>query len=186
MSEKKNNDMFTVEKVLNMRKTCSKNEYLVKWAGYPDSENTWEPFKNISTCIELVDSFLSTVPRKIINWIQDSNEYDMLMRNKSIKRFNVDYVKETFPSLVIEYYQENLIFINDYKKVNFKRNNIKDMRINKRRPDRICGMSYDTKGNVLFLVQYGIEYGTIYACLVGDMYPDIVLKYYDSIVSTSL
>lgn len=31
--------------------------YLVKWKGYPSSENTWEPKKNLSHASELIATF---------------------------------------------------------------------------------------------------------------------------------
>ena len=36
--------------------------YLVKWAGYPDSDNTWEPIDNISE--DLVHSYEQENRRK--------------------------------------------------------------------------------------------------------------------------
>lgn len=40
---------FFVEKVIKMRVSKKgKEEFLVKWAGYPLSEATWEPFENLS------------------------------------------------------------------------------------------------------------------------------------------
>ncbi len=40
---------FFVEKVLKMRvNKKGKEEFLVKWVGYPLSEATWEPFENLS------------------------------------------------------------------------------------------------------------------------------------------
>ena len=32
-------------------------QYLVKWKGYPDSENTWEPLKNLVNCQLLLRQF---------------------------------------------------------------------------------------------------------------------------------
>ncbi|KAJ3078369.1 hypothetical protein HK102_004551 [Quaeritorhiza haematococci] len=32
-------------------------EYLVKWVGYDDSENTWEPLEHLEGCMELVNEF---------------------------------------------------------------------------------------------------------------------------------
>jgi len=40
---------FFVEKVIKMRvNKRGKEEFLVKWVGYPLSEATWEPFENLS------------------------------------------------------------------------------------------------------------------------------------------
>ena len=34
---------YIVEKIVDSRKRASVQEYFVKWSGYPDSLNTWEP-----------------------------------------------------------------------------------------------------------------------------------------------
>ena len=40
---------FYVEKVIKMRDNKEgREEFLVKWVGYPLSEATWEPFENLS------------------------------------------------------------------------------------------------------------------------------------------
>merc|ERR1712149_69339 len=48
---------YVVEKIVDSRKGKSgKREYLLKWRGYPDSENTWEPQENLD-CPEMIDAF---------------------------------------------------------------------------------------------------------------------------------
>jgi len=47
---------YTVEKILDKRIRGGKTEYLIKWEGYPDSENTWEPEDNLD-CPDLIGAF---------------------------------------------------------------------------------------------------------------------------------
>jgi hypothetical protein len=46
-------DVFEVEKILKQKG----QRYLVKWKGYPHSENTWEPLKHLSNCRLLLQEF---------------------------------------------------------------------------------------------------------------------------------
>lgn len=40
-------DVYEVEKICDAKVVKNKTFYLVKWLGYPDSQNTWEPSSNI-------------------------------------------------------------------------------------------------------------------------------------------
>lgn len=49
---------YEVEKIVDTRTTTSgQQEYLVKWEGYPESENTWEPTENLNHCSEKLQTF---------------------------------------------------------------------------------------------------------------------------------
>jgi Chromo (CHRromatin Organisation MOdifier) domain len=50
------NEEYDVEEVLDSRYIRRKLHYLIKWSGYPDSENSWEPATNLS-CPEKLESF---------------------------------------------------------------------------------------------------------------------------------
>ncbi len=39
-------DTFEVERVVEGRRILD-GKYLIKWAGYPESQNTWEPLCNL-------------------------------------------------------------------------------------------------------------------------------------------
>ena len=53
---------YEVEKVLRRRKRNNRFEYLIKYKGYPDSENTWEPRSNIK--VDLYKAFDRTLDTK--------------------------------------------------------------------------------------------------------------------------
>ena len=41
-------DVYEVEAILDQRKHRGRREYLVKWLGWDESTNTWEPARNIN------------------------------------------------------------------------------------------------------------------------------------------
>ena len=59
---------YEVEQVLNSRKYCNQLQYLVKWQGYDQGHNSWEPATNLTHCAELIKVFHNkhpTTPRQI-------------------------------------------------------------------------------------------------------------------------
>lgn len=61
-----NEEEYEVEKILDVRRRYlsvhrhPKNyrlEYFVKWRGWKDEDNTWEPKKNLTNCSDLLEEF---------------------------------------------------------------------------------------------------------------------------------
>jgi hypothetical protein len=44
---KDDQEFFEIEDILNSKRNGRRVEYLIKWKGYPESENSWEPLTNI-------------------------------------------------------------------------------------------------------------------------------------------
>merc|ERR1712168_1553008 len=54
---------YVVEKILNHRlDSDGRKQYLLKWKGYPDEENTWEPSENLN-CMKLIATYESKTGR---------------------------------------------------------------------------------------------------------------------------
>ena len=51
------NQLWIVEKILEKKKQGSKTLYKVKWQGFPDDQNTWEPIENLTYVQPMVDEF---------------------------------------------------------------------------------------------------------------------------------
>ena len=50
---------YKVEAILEVKKVRGKPQYLIKWEGYEDDENSWEPEENLD-CQDLLDAFKAT------------------------------------------------------------------------------------------------------------------------------
>ena len=53
---------YKVEEILDLRLKHGKLEYLVKWSGYTDNYNTWEPEANCANSPEIISDFYKKNP----------------------------------------------------------------------------------------------------------------------------
>jgi len=62
--KKEEEEEDSVEEIMGARQKGKSMEYLVKWEGYPSSENTWEPASNLESCQDLVDAYMKSIKTK--------------------------------------------------------------------------------------------------------------------------
>lgn len=61
--EEETEDEYEVEAILNDRWFDGQQQLLVKWKGYPTSENTWEPIAHLRGCHQLVQRYYHEAKR---------------------------------------------------------------------------------------------------------------------------
>ncbi|XP_026388765.1 uncharacterized protein LOC113283648 [Papaver somniferum] len=49
--------LYEVEDVRRKRVSKGQTQYLIKWLGWPESHNTWEPIENLQECLDIVAAF---------------------------------------------------------------------------------------------------------------------------------
>lgn len=50
-------DFYEVEEIKGRRIVAGKREYLVKWKGFRETENTWEPLTNLDACSKMIKKY---------------------------------------------------------------------------------------------------------------------------------
>ncbi|CAN4099554.1 unnamed protein product [Withania somnifera] len=48
---------YEIETVRRKRVRKGEVQYLIKWRGWPETANTWEPMENLMTCYDVIDAF---------------------------------------------------------------------------------------------------------------------------------
>jgi hypothetical protein len=64
VEEEEEESEWDVEAIVDSRKQRGHLQFLVKWFGFPDSQNSWQDEKDLENCRELVKEFLLTHPPK--------------------------------------------------------------------------------------------------------------------------
>ncbi|XP_042904383.1 chromobox protein homolog 3 [Parasteatoda tepidariorum] len=152
---------YTVEKILDKRITNGKVEYFLKWTGFPDSENTWEPVENLD-CPELIRKFEEDYKKRGGKAVEDKSGVD--------KKRKANGEPDVVPKKKIELKGEETPKKEDRLR-GFDRGC---------EPDRIIGAT-DSGGELMFLIKWkGCDEADLVSSKVANVKcPQVVIKFYE-------
>lgn len=91
----KNKDYYEVEKIIT-RKTVGKNRmYLIKWAGYPLEDCSWEPASHLGNISNMLEKFNNNYPNSIDKKKLKKYLRIIKARESHIIRFKNPFLKES-------------------------------------------------------------------------------------------
>jgi len=150
-------DEYEVEKVVDKRIVKGKTQYLIKWKGFDEVDNTWEPDENLE-CPELIADYESTLTKK-----SNGKEKELIKEDKK-RKISTDSKPDT-PVI------KKPKTAHEVKARGFARN---------LKPEKIIGAT-DSGGTLTFLMKWE---GSDEADLVPSeeaniKCPQIVIKFYE-------
>jgi len=149
---------YVVEKILDKRTRSGRVEYYLKWKGYNEEDNTWEPVENLD-CPDLIAEFEEQRKKK-------------KQENKS---------KETSNEISKEKKKKSSIGESEKTKKKSKEEESKPRGFDRGlEPEKIIGAT-DASGELMFLIKWkdSEEADLVPAKLANVKCPQVVIKFYE-------
>ncbi|KAK7582414.1 hypothetical protein V9T40_013859 [Parthenolecanium corni] len=179
MEDERVGQEFSVEKILDKRVRNGGVEYYLKWKGYPDSENTWEPQENLD-CPDLIAEFENKRKRESQMKKQQQKKKERSKSTESLLSES-EIKKESNPCsnsgedqiIPMQKLRKEMEILEDTRARGFERN---------LKPDKIIGVTDEGEsGDVLFLMTWKDcdEADLVPARLVNKRCPELVIEFYE-------
>uniref|UniRef100_A0A8C7WZG5 Chromobox homolog 3b n=1 Tax=Oryzias sinensis TaxID=183150 RepID=A0A8C7WZG5_9TELE len=159
---------FVVEKIIRRRVFNGRVEYYLKWKGFTDAENTWEPEDNLD-CPELIEEFLRNAP------FPEENEEEQSEQTLVPKEEMTEQETEIFSELASASHGDGYVLQSgdDQSDAPTDLSNYLE-------PECIIG-STDRKGELMFLVKWknSEDVALLPAREASTRCPQVVIDFYE-------
>jgi len=161
-SESPAEEEYIVEKILDKRIKNGRVEYFLKWKGYPDEDNTWEPEDNLG-CPELIEEFEKNLKRK--------KEPDGKKANGETSNKKAKTTRTKTDDATDEKKESKTTTGSENRPRGFDRG---------LEPERIIGAT-DSSGELMFLIKWkdSDEADLVAARVANLKCPQVVIKFYE-------
>jgi len=148
---------YVVERIIDKRTRGGRIEYYLKWKGYNEEDNTWEPVENLD-CPDLIAEFEEQRKKK-------------KQENKQKESVDKDKEKKKKSSVGIESEKKKKRSEDESKPRGFDRG---------LEPEKIIGAT-DASGELMFLIKWkdSEEADLVPAKLANVKCPQVVIKFYE-------
>nr|XP_020468516.1 chromobox protein homolog 3-like [Monopterus albus] len=163
---------FVVEKIIRRRVSNGRVEYFLKWKGFTDAENTWEPEDNLD-CPELIGEFLRT------NHVSEENDEEQTEQEFIPKEEPTE--QETEISCMRPQQQAHTVSNDsDVLEPNSERSDATTNLSSYLEPECIIG-STDRQGELMFLVKWknSDDVALLPAREASARCPQVVIDFYE-------
>jgi len=160
---------YAVEKIVDKRTRAGRTEYFLKWKGYPDSDNTWEPEDNLD-CPDLIAEFENKL--KSQNQPQVANK----QKRKTDSELTLNKKKKPETSQPLS----NTTNTHDQGSEAHEENNSARGFDRGLIPEKIIGAT-DSSGELMFLMKWknSDEADLVLAKSANERCPQIVIQFYE-------
>jgi len=171
---------YVVEKILDKRTRSGRVEYFLKWKGYSEEDNTWEPVENLD-CPDLIAEFEEQRKKKKAETksreLEKEKDKDRDSRDKTDtnnKDSNKDKDKEKTK-------KKTSVGLDSEKKKKKTEEEAKPRGFDRGlEPEKIIGAT-DASGELMFLIKWkdSEEADLVPAKLANVKCPQVVIKFYE-------
>ncbi|XP_072932753.1 histone-lysine N-methyltransferase SUV39H2-like isoform X1 [Epargyreus clarus] len=85
--QRQKSEEFIIEKILDFKYEEGRGLFYIKWKGWPDSENTWEPIEHLDNCPAIIKEFLADQEFQYCNTLEKLKEelsFDNLLSEENL------------------------------------------------------------------------------------------------------